>query len=299
MSLPHADAGATPPSPHRPNVRFDRADAGASASSEGARVGVRRRAQWSTRRRRTGRRASRTTTRAIPPARTDVEKIRVIRESLAGGKVEGGATSSSSRRPRPDRERPGDGVLVARAARVHVRVIYRPAGRATPSSVSTATETFPGPVLPPRGRAPFATAQLPAQRHHPHLPPRVRPQPRLPRPLRQRRRDHRRTRSHAGSPRPHARPKPRAPHHGSVPPRATPGRPRPAQQPRAGVFVRDAIDRGAPLRILNPLHAAEARRGASDRRSRVSPSSRPRRNRRSKSSGTRARPVARTRGWRS
>ena len=60
-----------------------------------------------------------------PPARTDVEKIRVIRESLLAA-VEGGATSSSRASAPPTGNAPGDGVLVAES-RVEpgAPVIYR------------------------------------------------------------------------------------------------------------------------------------------------------------------------------
>ena len=60
-----------------------------------------------------------------PPARTDDEKIRVIRESLLAA-VEGGATSSSRASAPPTGNAPGDGVLVAES-RVEpgAPVIYR------------------------------------------------------------------------------------------------------------------------------------------------------------------------------
>lgn len=116
MSLPRADAGATPPSPNRLNLRFDGPDAGASVSSAGfapSMLGSGGRMLASS--------SSDGTTRAgeddpprTPPARTDEEKIRAIRESLLAA-VEGAATSpSSSRAPAPPAgDAPGDGVLVA------------------------------------------------------------------------------------------------------------------------------------------------------------------------------------------
>lgn len=116
MSLPRADAGATPPSPNRLNLRFDGPDAGASVSSAGfapSMLGSGGRMLASS--------SSDGTTRVgeddpprTPPARTDEEKIRAIRESLLAA-VEGAATSpSSSRAPAPPAgDPPGDGVLVA------------------------------------------------------------------------------------------------------------------------------------------------------------------------------------------
>lgn len=99
-------------------------DAGASASSAGfARMGSGGRMVDSA--------SSDGTTRVeddhprTPPARTDVEKIRVIRESLLAA-VEGGATSSSRASAPPTGNAPGDGVLVAES-RVEpgAPVIYR------------------------------------------------------------------------------------------------------------------------------------------------------------------------------